>query len=64
MLKYIKNENATHTVCDNCGEEMPFKATVIMNNVKRCCPKCGKEFFIETPVIEWDKIVANQQKKC
>jgi DNA-directed RNA polymerase subunit M/transcription elongation factor TFIIS len=59
MLKHIKNENETHTYCEDCGYEMPFKATIIMNNVKRNCPKCGREYFVETPEIDWSKIVKN-----
>ena len=62
MLHHVKTENGTNTICPKCGYQMPFKATVIMNNTTRCCPSCDTQYFVETPEIDWDKIKASINK--
>lgn len=61
-MKHIKEGHEYQTICDKCGTLMPFKATVIMNNAKRNCPKCGTEYFVETPQIDWEKVAQSVQK--
>lgn len=57
----IRDNEKLLSVC-KCGCVMPFKATIIMTNVKKKCPYCGREYFEENPTIDWEKAIKLQYK--
>lgn len=63
MITIKKGKGWWETVCD-CGERLPFKATIIMRPEERRCPRCGKVYYIENPVIDWELICEQQSAKC
>lgn len=62
MITIKKGQGRWETVCD-CGERLPFKATIIMRPEERRCPRCGKVYYIENPVIDWELICEQQSAK-
>ena len=62
MITIKKGEGQWETVCD-CGERLPFKATIIMRPEERRCPRCGRVYYIENPVIDWGMICKQQSAK-
>lgn len=62
MITIKKGKGQWETVCD-CGEHLPFKATIIMRPEERRCPRCGKVYYIENPVIDWELICEQQSAK-
>lgn len=63
MITIKKGKGRWETVCE-CGEHLPFKATIIMQPEERRCPRCGKLYYIENPVIDWELICGQQGAKC
>lgn len=63
MITIKKGEGRWETVCE-CGEHLPFKATIIMRPVERRCPNCGRLYYEENPVIDWGIICEQQSAKC
>lgn len=62
MITIKKGKGRWETVCE-CGEHLPFKATIIMRPEERRCPRCGKVYYIENPVIDWELICKQQSAK-
>lgn len=62
MITIKKGKGRWETVCD-CGEHLPFKATIIMRPEERHCPRCGRVYYIENPVIDWGLICKQQSAK-
>ena len=63
MITIKQGKGRWETVCE-CGERLPFKATIIMRPVERRCPNFGKSYYEENPVIDWDVIREQQSAKC
>lgn len=62
MITIKKGKGRWETVCE-CGERLPFKATIIMRPEERRCPQCGKVYYIENPIIDWELICKQQKRK-
>lgn len=62
MITIKKGKGRWETVCD-CGEHLPFKATITMRPEERRCPRCGRVYYIENPVIDWGLICKQQSAK-
>ena len=59
----IKTKNGDYKTVCSCGQELPFKATIIMHPEKRECPVCGRTYYIENPAVDWETALCSRAQK-